>query len=280
VNALRTVVDDRDGATVGVLDRAVQYGHGVFETIRIVRGAPQLWDFHWDRLRGGCIRLGIDLERDRAERILADLLAGVQTGTIKLIATAGESERGYRFDAPARARCIAMLFPPTSPTGRNGVTARVCMTRLAPQPALAGIKHLNRLEQVLARREWIDPSIAEGLMLDVDGNLISGVQTNVFVVHGARILTPALQRCGVAGVMRRHVLDRRPGCGGCDIVVGDVTLAMLHDADECFVTNSLIGVWPVTRILTADGEWRRTIGTISRRIVDTVDDELAFRAEG
>jgi len=173
-----------------------------------------------------------------------------------------------------------MLFPPTSPSGRDGVTVRMCVTRLAPQPAFAGIKHLNRLEQVLARREWSDPSIAEGLMLDVDGNLISGVQTNVFVVHGERIRTPVLRRCGVEGVMRRHVLERRPGCGSCDVGERDVTLDALHDADECFVTNSLIGVWPVTRILTADGEWRRPIGTISRRIVDAVDDELAFRAEG
>jgi 4-amino-4-deoxychorismate lyase len=172
-----------------------------------------------------------------------------------------------------------MLFPPTAPSGRAGVTARICITRLAPQGALAGIKHLNRLEQVLARREWSDPSIAEGLMLDVDGNLVCGVQTNVFIVSRGRIRTPLLARCGVAGVMRRYVLEQRPGCRDCDSGEADISLTTLLDADECFVTNSLIGVWPVTRILTSDGEWRRPVGTISRRILDVVDDALAFRAQ-
>ena len=123
----------------------------------------------------------------------------------------------------------------------------LCHNRLALQPGLAGIKSLNRLEQVLARAEWNDASIMEGLMLDTDGRLICGTMSNVFISTGNMIATPALTRCGVAGVMRRHIiaiLDK----AGTTCEVRDVGVGELYAAEEVFLTNSQFGVLPVRQI--------------------------------
>jgi 4-amino-4-deoxychorismate lyase len=135
---------------------------------------------------------------------------------------------------------------PASCTER-GIKTRICRTRLGHNASLAGIKHLNRLEQVLARQEWNDPNIMEGLMLDSDRNLVEGTMSNVFMVKDAVLMTPDLQRCGVAGIMRARVLEM---AAENSIVtrVQRVDQAALHQADEVFVCNSLMGVWPVIGI--------------------------------
>jgi 4-amino-4-deoxychorismate lyase len=118
---------------------------------------------------------------------------------------------------------------------------------LAEQPTLAGIKHLNRLEQVLARAEWSDPAIAEGLMLDQSSRLIEGTMSNVFLVRGGVVYTPRLHRCGVAGIVRELVLQRLAAeCA--PVREADLTLDDVSAADEVFLTNSLIGIWPVLKI--------------------------------
>ncbi len=154
----------------------------------------------------------------------------------------------------------------------------MCQTRLAVQPMLAGLKHLNRLEQVLARAEWSDAEVAEGLMCDVDGHLIEGVATNLFLVNNERIVTPDLRRCGVAGVMRQVLLEQLPGIE-LPMEVRDVAVEELDVADECFLTNAVVGVWPVARILDRDRarlqpgriasehhrpHWRRVLGSLVR----------------
>jgi 4-amino-4-deoxychorismate lyase len=132
---------------------------------------------------------------------------------------------------------------PTSCT-ESGIKTRICQTRLGHNPSLAGIKHLNRLEQVLARQEWDDPVIMEGLMLDASGNLVEGTMSNVFVVKDAVLMTPDLQLCGVAGIMRAHVLDMAAE----HLIAARVQhleLDALLQADEVFICNSLLGIWPV-----------------------------------
>lgn len=236
--------------TVSVRDRGFQYGDGLFETVAVHRGVPLLWKQHLQRLRAGALRLGMTPPQAALLRAEADQLCrGIERGVLKIILTRGVSERGYCPDASATATRVLSLSPwPAYPSSWSeaGVAVRLCQTRLASQPRLAGLKHLNRLEQVLARAEWGD-DYAEGLMLDESGNLIEGTVTNVFLVEAGALHTPEVVRCGVDGVMRAAVLELAAGFGiACR--VGLVTPAQLERADEVFLTNSLIGLWPVQRI--------------------------------
>jgi 4-amino-4-deoxychorismate lyase len=166
---------------------------------------------------------------------------------LKIIVTRGAGGRGYRPpEMPEPTRVVSIHAFPDYPHDhwRKGVRMRLCEAWLSDQPLLAGIKHLNRLEQVMARREWDDPDIAEGLMRDAQGYVIEGTMTNLFLVKGRTLLTPELTRCGVAGVMRAVVLDLAERLS-IPAVVGPVSLADVAGADSLFLTNSVIGIWPV-----------------------------------
>jgi 4-amino-4-deoxychorismate lyase len=125
-----------------------------------------------------------------------------------------------------------------------GVSVRWCRATLGENPQLAGIKHLNRLEQVLARAEWDDDADAEGLMCDCRGRVIAGTMTNLFVYAGGRLLTPRLDTCGVAGTVRAVVL-RLAAQLDIEVAETDLGVSDVHCADGLFLTNALIGVWPV-----------------------------------
>lgn len=235
---------------VSARDRGFQYGDGIFETIAVRHGKPLLWERHVQRLRAGATRLGIPAPVSALLQTEADQLChGIDRGVLKIILTRGVAGRGYRADAAAEpTRVLSLSSWPEHPAAwaQEGVSVRWCQTRLASQPRLAGLKHLNRLEQVLARAEWGD-DYAEGLMRDEAGNLIEGTVTNVFLVEAGALHTPEVVRCGVDGVMRATVLELAAGLGiACR--VGLVTPAQLDRADEVFLTNSLIGLWPVQRI--------------------------------
>jgi len=245
------LVDGRPAETLAVADRALQYGDGLFETFAVRDGEPRLWRQHMARLDAGCRRLG--LPAPDSDLLLAEareLCAGHARAVLKLIYSSGRGGRGYvRPSAPHPSR-IAQVFPaPEYPAARwrDGVAVRVCELRLARQPLLAGIKHLNRLEQVLARREWSDPDIAEGLLLDERDRVVEGTVSNVFVVRDGRLRTPLLDGCGVRGVMRERILELA-GELGLPAEEGDISLAELDAAEEVFLSNSLIGIWPVARI--------------------------------
>ncbi|MEK7261447.1 MAG: aminodeoxychorismate lyase, partial [Pseudomonadota bacterium] len=152
--------------TVSARDRGFQYGDGLFETIAVSRGTPLLWERHAQRLLAGAVRLDMPPPETALLRAETDRLCrGVERGVLKIIFTRGISGRGYRPDASASTTRALSLSPwpdyPPSWSG-EGVVVRLCQTRLASQPRLAGLKHLNRLEQVLARAEW-DDEYAEGL---------------------------------------------------------------------------------------------------------------------
>ena len=123
----------------------------------------------------------------------------------------------------------------------------MCSLRLAHQPALAGIKHLNRLENVLARAEWNDPEIAEGLLQDSAGNVIGGTMSNLFLLARDVLLTPDLGRCGVAGVTRERVIEaaRR---NGITCRVAAVSLEEVLNSTEAILVNSLIGAWRIRQL--------------------------------
>ena len=244
----RRLVNGRAVRAIDAADRGLQYGDGVFETMALRGGTLRFWDRHVERLARGCERLQIPpVPASILEAEIARLTAGAEDAIVKLVVTRGGGARGYRPERPGAPTRVLFLHPnrawPAAHYAR-GVRLRLCATRLGCNPLLAGIKHLNRLEQVMARLEHADADAEEGLMLDEAGRVIAGTMTNLFLVADGRLLTPALDRCGVAGVMRAAVLETA-AAAGVETAVGDVDGARLAAADELFVTNALIGLWPV-----------------------------------
>ena len=245
------LINGAEADTITVHDRGLHYGDGLFETLAVVNGRPRDWARHMRRLAGGCARLGIpppDFEQLQHEALR--VCEGAERAVLKLIVTRGSGARGYR---PSRhsepARIVASYPWPEYPPSyaQEGVVVRVCSTRLACNPRLAGIKHLNRLEQVCARGEWEDPAIAEGLMLDTRGHVIEGTMSNLFIVRDGRLITPDVSECGVAGIMRERILETAREMG----VPCEVTPVTPHDvktAQEAFLCNSIITLWPVREL--------------------------------
>lgn len=236
-----------------LIDRAATYGDGLFETIAIRNSEARLWPLHCERLQTGCARLGLPCPT--TDELLAKLNSAIETANIdtefaiaKLTVSAGASRRGYRRDASAEAIVqIALSTAKPIPVQdyQNGIATRLCSTRLGIQPLLAGVKTLNRLEQVMARAEWDDENIFEGLMLDTDGRLICGTMSNVFIIKESALITPAITRCGVSGVMRRHIISLLQEAADVTCEVRDIAVDELAAADEVFLTNSQFGVLPV-----------------------------------
>lgn len=265
----KILVNGQETTDVDVNDRGFNYGDGLFETIAVRGGQPLLWRRHMVRLGEGCERLGIAAPDgavlDKEARQLCD---GVDQAVLKIIVTRGVGGRGYSPAGCGRPTRVTAVYPwPQYPPRffDDGVALRLCRTRLATGGALTGLKHLNRLEQVLARGEWDDPAVPEGLMLDGEDHIVEGTMTNVFMVFDGVLTTPALDRAGVAGVMRGLVLDTAQRAGiACSI--RDISLQELSAAEEVFVCNSVIGVWPV---ISVD---RRVFspGPVTRRIAESV----------
>lgn len=249
----RCWIDGVAATAVPVQDRGLQYGDGLFETLAVKDGHIGLLDLHLSRLAEGCQRL--DLALPPPELLRAELqaaAAGAARAVLKLILTRGSGGRGYRAMADAVPRRMLTVHSwPDYPDAwaRDGVRVRVCDTRLALQPRLAGIKHLNRLEQVLARAEWGDADrFQEGLMLDLEGKVIEGTMSNVFASPGEGVLlTPDLSCSGVTGVMRRYILEQA-GTAGITTRVEPFTLDELLQSREIFLCNSILGVWPVAEL--------------------------------
>ncbi|PIY97693.1 MAG: aminodeoxychorismate lyase [Hydrogenophilales bacterium CG_4_10_14_0_8_um_filter_62_70] len=225
-------------ASVSPLDRSLAFGDGVFRTLRMVAGQPVWWPDHLAKLENDCRRLGLAAPgRADWEQDLAWLGVRRPDAVLKLMVTRGPGPRGYRLpDMPFPTRiAIATRLPDfPDPVAETGARLRVCDLRLGHQPRLAGIKHLNRLENVLARMEWDDPAIDEGLLLDTEGSVISGVMSNLFVRHGGVWQTPAIDQCGVAGVTRGRLLRRL------DAKEAKIGLDAVLTADTVMLSNSLI----------------------------------------
>ncbi len=233
-------------------DRGLQYGDGVFETMRVRRQRVRLLDFHLDRLSEGCRRLKIEPPSAvRLRRELESRAALRAEAVLKLIVTRGAGSRGYRPSGEERCTRVMSLHPAPPPS--PAVRVRMCATRLGSNPMLAGIKTLNRLESVMARSEWRDPRIWEGLLRDADGNIVSGTMSNLFIRSGSYLMTPILDRCGIAGVMRRWVLEQAKHVG-LRPLEGRLHWDEIRQAEEAFMTNAVAGV--VSVALLHDGAAR------------------------
>ena len=238
---------------IEVSDRGFQYGDGLFETIAVTDGQALFLDRHLARLNAGCRRLylpfpGAELLTSEIQKLSAPSGKAV----LKLILTRGSGGRGYRQPEVIQTTRVLSLHPyPDYPDSykEQGISARFCDTRLGLNPALAGIKHLNRLEQVLARAEWTDPAIQEGIMLDMNDHVIEGTMTNLFYIKNNVLYTSSLTLAGVAGIIRGIIMTL---CAdhGLAVIERNFTQDELLAADEVFVCNSIIGIWPVRQIAT------------------------------
>lgn len=268
---LATLVNGRAIHEISVLDRGLHYGDGVFETLAVASGAPLLWERHMRRLQAGAARLGIAPPPGTILKEWATSLIRSQDRVVlKIIVTRGIGGRGYRpVSASPTVTMLVYAWPGYPPDAHEGVAVRFCDVRLAHQPRLAGVKHLNRLEQVMARAEWRE-DFAEGLMLDYSGHVIEGTMSNLFAVIDDELRTPALGNCGVEGVMRNRVLETARSVWSCRITT--IAREDLERASEIFLTNCLIGIWPITKLMNtplAAGPVARYLQTALR------DDYLA-----
>lgn len=236
-------------------DRGLAYGDGVFRTLRIHGGLPCNWHLHYQKLVADCSTIGIvcpsaELLIDDLHRLFMEEVLESKDAVAKIIVTRGEGERGYAPPAITMPTRIVMRsnMPNYSPENYNlGVALYLCETRIAMQPQLAGIKHLNRLENVLARMEWRDEQFFDGLMLDTQDNITECTMSNIFVRFGDTLITPSLNLCGVAGITRQQILALSKPL---NLVVneGKIPLKKLYDADEVIICNSLYGVFQVRKI--------------------------------
>lgn len=260
---LECLVDGEIASTVSAADRGLQFGDGIAETLAIVRGQPRFWQGHIDRIAAGCERLGLKpVPQAVLLREVQTVAAGQGDCVVRIVLTRRNAGPDYGYACGGRdTRRVVCSFArpapePLLPT--RGLRARICDLRLAIQPELAGVNHLNRLEQVLARAEWSDERIGEGILLDREDFVISGVSSNVFLVFGGRILTPRLDRCGIRGVMRAAVLAAFRGrCEQRRIMID-----MLPEADEVFLASAVDGIVPVTAI----DHWEYAIGPVTREV--------------
>ncbi len=269
--ALRTRVDGQELSSVPSDDRGLLYGDGVFETIAVYRGQPLLLEAHLARLSAGCKTLGFN-SVPAIEDLTRETLAvseGIERGAAKLIMTRGSGDRGYSFEPGSQPRLIASLapWPDYRPQRQQGMRVGMCTLRLSSQPRLAGIKHLNRLEQVLARGEW-QAGWQEALLQDQRGLIVSGTQSNIFVVIDGVLVTPQIIDCGIAGIMRNAVLT---GAGELGITSQQDPLPVdsLDGVEQAFMTNSLLGVAPITDLCGRHLE----IGSATRRLQDHVNEK-------
>lgn len=259
------IVNGEPSTACAVEDRGLQFGDGLFETMLCLAGTPVDIDLHWNRLSLGCERLGIACPPVRA-RMLADIAEhGGPRAVAKLIVTRGNSQRGYHCAPETRPNWVLRISKaPEVPRSvyEQGVDVTVCRTRLSVEdPLLAGMKHLNRLPQVLARREWND-EYHDGLLTNPCGQVVEGCASNLFIARGGALITPDLSLGGVEGIVRQRVLSQARLAGiACEVRA--VELAELDLADEVFLTNSIYGIVPVRSVRTQ----RYAVGPVTQALL-------------
>ena len=262
---LSCLINGAPDQLVAVGERALQYGDGLFETIAVRQGQAEFVDYHLQRLQVGCERLALNFSDWQALQDEIETLSKQYPDVVlKIILSRASGGRGYRIEpAQAVTRIVSAHALPDWPEdyAQTGIRVRVCDLRLSIQPRLAGIKHLNRLEQILARNEWQN-EFQEGLLLDYNDRLVEASMSNIFLVHDNCLMTPPLQDCGVAGVMRSVVIELAEQLG-IQCSIRPLSVNNLDAQHELFVCNSLIGIWPVVEVA---GRCRLEIGTTTRAL--------------
>lgn len=253
-------VNGREQHHIAVTDRGLQYGDGLFETLLYLDNTLVLKKEHLDRLKRDAARLHLNLDHQKLQFELDRFLKELKTrnascGIVKILVTRQFAGRGYGFDKKSDSNISLQFFSGIvyPKANRKGISITLLPQYLAINPAMAGIKHLNRLEQVLAHRHLHKPftrgiAYQEGLLLDQKQAVVEGVHSNIFMIKDGVIITPWLDRCGVRGVMRDFILQSACKALKFSIQEKRIGLTDLLQADEVFMCNSVYGIWPVTQL--------------------------------
>ena len=246
---IQALVNGDAATSISLLDRGLSYGDGVFRTMPVHKGLPASWQLHYQKLNHDCKALKINCPEELA--LLRDIqqLFADGDGVAKIIVTRGETARGYSYCTDIKPnRIVIKTDLPAYPKGHfeEGVQLHLCSLRLSHQPLLAGIKHLNRLENILGRSEWSDANIPDGVLLDEDDLVIECTMSNIFARYGNQVVTPRLDLCGVSGVTRERIISQ---LSLLNLTVSEeaLPLSQFMQADEICICNSLFGVWQVTQ---------------------------------
>jgi 4-amino-4-deoxychorismate lyase len=235
---------------ININDRALQYGDGVFETLRIVNGGIPMWKYHQQRLKNAQNILGLPLDDffSQWDDFITQNLSDISSGCAKLIVSRGEGPRGYKIPPQATLNWWLSITDLPAVNSKSDFRLTLCRHTLSRQPTLAGLKHLNRLDQVMARSEWNEhENFDEGIMFNLDGDVTEGTMSNIFWLKEGRLLTPDLTQEGIDGCVRRWIIEQGRNDSPVIIEKG-AKLDQLLAADAVFITNSLLGIQQVTEI--------------------------------
>ena len=247
------LLNGQSADSIDLLDRGLHYGDGLFETIAVINEQPLCWAKHLQRLLSGCERLKIEFnDAEILESEIISICKNIDRAVLKITVTTGIGGRGYKRSSTVLkpTRLLAIHPWPEYPDNYStqGIQVHLCSSRLGHNPGLAGIKHLNRLEQVLARNEWDDGNTMEGLMMDIDDNVIEGTMSNLFVVYpDKKLITSDLSLCGIQGIVRQYILDNCAELAYTS-VVKKLSLDDVYSASEIFFCNSVAGIMPVRQL--------------------------------
>ena len=247
------VIDDQQ--YLGQLDgysRAAQFADGLFETMVVKQGQIQGLNYHTQRLGSGCERLDIQLpDKNLAQLLIAYAhkfveLSGLSSGVLKIIVSRGNSQRGYGYDESITSKVTAFYNPLPQYEAKlyeQGVSVKSLTTECAMQKQMAGLKHLNRLENVLAKKE-LGGQAFEGLMFNHLGFAIEGTSSNIFFEKDNQLFTPKLSVSGVAGVMRACILNYAK-TRNIKMKIDDIARGQLDQFEQGFLCNSVMGIVPI-----------------------------------
>jgi 4-amino-4-deoxychorismate lyase len=258
-------INGKPADSVALADRSFQYGDGCFTTMLTINGRIQNWSLHTERMQA-CLDL-LDIRApdwNEVERWLQHAASPDKHAGLKLHISRGEGGRGYSpVGAESPTVTISQFSFPSHyyQWRKDGIELGICQHKMGLNPLLAGHKHNNRLEQVLLRSEVDQMGVQDGIVCDIQGHVVETTMANLFWVKGKTLYTPGMDMCGVAGVVRRTVIQDAPSMG-LKVLIGEFELDHLDNADEVFITNSVLGVAPVISI----GSKRYTIGPVTRKI--------------
>lgn len=245
-----TLINGEERNTINIDDRGLNYGDGIFETIAVHDSAPILWDLHWLRLKKSCEKFLLKLpDKEIIENELVLLSGKINKGIVKIILTRGSGLRGYKPDLEqSNTRILTASASNLGEIKHDKIEIFVCKYTIYPDPQLAGIKHLNRLPQVMASIEQISDA-KMGILCDNNNNIVEAISANIFIVINGILYTPDLTDYGVAGVMREYVIEKARKLNIKTEIV-KINKSRLEDASEVFLTNSIIGIRPVYKYNT------------------------------
>jgi len=264
------LINGEERSTVDASDRGLAYGDGLFETIEITDEKAVHWLRHFERLQLGCQVLSLTCpDEDILVQECEQLIAGVSKAVVKIIITRGSTGRGYRPSQDSNATRILSIHPwPKIPNVYydEGIRLYSCKAPVSINSKLAGIKTLCRLDQVLAQSEWVEGDYEEGLMFDDNQLVIEGTKTNIFIIKQGKLYTPLLKRAGIKGIMREIVIEIAQVLN-IPIIEIELSKTEVIDADEIFVCNSIIKIWPVREFLNK----HYAVGEITRKFINNMD---------